>query len=201
CANRTTRLFGPHRVDFAQIFFESPLSFALVNLKPIVPGHTLVVPKRVVDRFHKLDSDEVADLWQTAQLVGQKIEAHYHANSLTFAIQDGVSAGQTVPHVHIHVLPRQDGDFNPNDKIYDEVRPSSPPTHAHTYTQTHTHTTVCIFPDRAARETVENGQRSACSAFHRPHARRGSYSQSTVQLTLIISPDRVDITTKPHPWV
>lgn len=40
-------------------------------------------------------------------------------------LQDGPAAGQTVPHVHIHVLPRKFGDFEPNDKVYDAVDQSS----------------------------------------------------------------------------
>ncbi|TVU27247.1 hypothetical protein EJB05_29844, partial [Eragrostis curvula] len=47
------------------------------------------------------------------------LEQYHEASSLTFAIQDGPQAGQTVPHVHIHVIPRRTGDFEKNDEIYD----------------------------------------------------------------------------------
>lgn len=40
---------------------------------------------------------------------------------MDFFVQDGPAAGQTVPHVHIHVLPRRPGDFEKNDDIYDEL--------------------------------------------------------------------------------
>uniref|UniRef100_H3G7M5 HIT domain-containing protein n=2 Tax=Phytophthora ramorum TaxID=164328 RepID=H3G7M5_PHYRM len=113
--------FGPFRVQNSQVFFESALSFALVNLKPIVPGHVLIVPKRPVARFEMLDVDEVSDLWTTAQLVGKKVERYHSASSLTFAIQDGKAAGQTVQHVHIHVIPRVVHDFEYNDDIYTEI--------------------------------------------------------------------------------
>jgi bis(5'-adenosyl)-triphosphatase len=43
------------------------------------------------------------------------------AESLTFTMQDGVASGQTVSHVHIHVLPRKEGDFANNDDVYEEV--------------------------------------------------------------------------------
>ncbi|KAF1316239.1 hypothetical protein FI667_g15574, partial [Globisporangium splendens] len=133
CLDTSERCFGPFRVRSSQIFYESPLSFALVNLKPIVPdsstciglclrvGHVLVIPKRCVDRFQQLDVDEVADIWHTAQLVGKTIEKHFGASSLTFAIQDGEAAGQTVRHVHIHILPRAPADFVNNDDIYTEI--------------------------------------------------------------------------------
>jgi len=49
------------------------------------------------------------------------LERHYKAESLTLAIQDGPAAGQTVPHVHIHVLPRRRNDFRKNDEVYDAI--------------------------------------------------------------------------------
>lgn len=47
------------------------------------------------------------------------VESHYKAGALNLAIQDGELAGQTVPHVHIHILPRQSGDFKNNDDVYE----------------------------------------------------------------------------------
>lgn len=52
-----------------------------------------------------------------AQKVGSVVEKHFHATSLTLAIQDGPQAGQTVPHVHVHILPRKAGDFAQNDEV------------------------------------------------------------------------------------
>jgi bis(5'-adenosyl)-triphosphatase len=49
--------------------------------------------------------------------VGTVAERHFKGQSLTLAIQDGPYAGQTVPHVHIHVLPRKPGDFEKNDEV------------------------------------------------------------------------------------
>ncbi|KAK9785775.1 hypothetical protein WJX73_000072 [Symbiochloris irregularis] len=117
--------FGKFDIQRSEIFTETRLSFAFVNLKPVVPGHVLVSPKRVVPRFVDLESEEVSDLWTLAQRVGKAAEAHFKADSLTFAIQDGPQAGQTVPHVHIHILPRRAGDFAENDEVYDAIDHSS----------------------------------------------------------------------------
>lgn len=78
-------------------------------------------PLRVARRFRDLSAEEVGDLWRLAQAVGGALEAHHRASSLTLAIQDGPAAGQTVPHVHIHVLPRRAGDFARNDDVYDSL--------------------------------------------------------------------------------
>jgi hypothetical protein len=60
-------------------------------------------------------------MWQTAQRVGRVLEKHHGASALTLAIQDGADAGQTVPHVHVHVLPRRGGDFERNDEVYPAI--------------------------------------------------------------------------------
>ena len=66
--------------------------------------------RRVVPRFVDLTPEECADLWALAQRVGRGVEGHFGAAGLTLAIQDGPAAGQTVPHVHIHILPRRVSD-------------------------------------------------------------------------------------------
>ncbi|CAK9859208.1 unnamed protein product [Sphagnum jensenii] len=115
--------FGKFKIDPSEVFLVTDHSYAFVNLKPVVPGKfiTILSSRRVVNRFLDLTSEEVSDLWLTAKYVGQKLEPFYNASSLTFTIQDGPKAGQTVPHVHVHMLARKDGDFENNDKIYDVV--------------------------------------------------------------------------------
>ena len=53
--------------------------------------------------------------------MGTAIEGHFGASALTLTIQDGAEAGQTVHHVHVHILPRKKGDFEKNDEIYDAI--------------------------------------------------------------------------------
>ncbi|CAO3626184.1 unnamed protein product [Mucor hiemalis] len=61
------------------------------------------------------------DLMLSAQRIGGIVEKHYQCTSLTLTIQDGPQAGQTVPHVHMHVIPRRKGDWADNDDIYKEL--------------------------------------------------------------------------------
>jgi bis(5'-adenosyl)-triphosphatase len=90
----------------------------------VVPGHVLVVSRRVVARFADLTPEETTDLWSLAKKVGTCVESHFGATSLTYAIQDGPAAGQTVPHIHVHVLPRKPGDFENNDEVYEHIEKS-----------------------------------------------------------------------------
>ena len=99
-------LFGRFLVLNSQVFFESDTCRALVNLKPLVEGHVLVVPKDVVPTLGELSDARHRDLWRAARRVHSLITEEYGATGANIAVQDGVHAGQSVPHAHVHVLPR-----------------------------------------------------------------------------------------------
>ncbi|XP_016468493.1 bifunctional bis(5'-adenosyl)-triphosphatase/adenylylsulfatase FHIT-like isoform X2 [Nicotiana tabacum] len=80
-------MFGPYKIDKKEVFYSTDLSYALVNLRPLLPGHVLVCPRREAKRFADLTADETSDLWLTAQKVGKQLESYHKASSLTFAIQ------------------------------------------------------------------------------------------------------------------
>ncbi|ORY25803.1 HIT-like domain-containing protein, partial [Naematelia encephala] len=82
----------------------------------------LIIPRRVVPRLSDLKAEEVSDLFLSVQKVGQAIERAYNAEALTISLQDGTVAGQSVPHVHVHIMPRHRTDFGgDNDKIYPAI--------------------------------------------------------------------------------
>ncbi|UPK97589.1 hypothetical protein LCI18_008524 [Fusarium solani-melongenae] len=115
--------FGPFEVT-NQVFFTTPYSFALVNLKPLIPGHVLVCPHSPHKRLTDLTPAETADLFTTVQLIQRLLARAYfpspepEAGSFSVAVQDGADAGQTVPHVHVHVVPRTPGDMGAPDAVY-----------------------------------------------------------------------------------
>lgn len=113
--------FGPHNITADQIFLCTKYSFGLVNLKPVVPGHVLVISRRVVPRFQQLTAEENNDLFLAAKIISKQVESIYKAESLTLTIQDGPQAGQSVPHIHLHLIPRYTGDWMNNDDIYGEI--------------------------------------------------------------------------------
>ena len=72
-------------------------------------------------RLAELSHEEMTDLFLTVQRVGRMVERVYDASSLNIAMQDGVDAGQSVPHVHAHIIPRKAADMDDkggNDAIY-----------------------------------------------------------------------------------
>ncbi|ADV25291.1 bis(5'-adenosyl)-triphosphatase [Cryptococcus gattii Ru294] len=93
--------------------------FSIDSLLSLCPFYVLIVPKRVVPRLADLEANEVSDLFLSVQHIGKVLEDVYKARAMTVSLQDGVAAGQSVPHVHIHLIPRHPTDYDgKNDRIY-----------------------------------------------------------------------------------
>ena len=93
--------FGTILIPATQVFWEGLWTYALVNLRPVTPGHVLVVPKRVIPHFTDLTPSELHELMDASA----RISALLAQGRSTIAIQDGADAGQSVPHLHVHVVP------------------------------------------------------------------------------------------------
>ncbi|CCH60147.1 hypothetical protein TBLA_0C03440 [Henningerozyma blattae CBS 6284] len=104
-----------------QVFYKTKYTYALVNLKPIVPGHVLVVPLRPsAYTLSDLSFEESQDYFNTLQLIQRFISWFYKSDALNIAIQDGPEAGQSVPHLHAHIIPRYKF-HNYGDQVYDKI--------------------------------------------------------------------------------
>lgn len=99
--------FGPKiQLDSSQLFYASALSVASVNLKPLCPGHVLVIPRRCVQYMGELTEAERVDLWRTVRTVQEVVCRVHGAKGCKIGVQDGRDAGQSVAHVHVHLLPQ-----------------------------------------------------------------------------------------------
>lgn len=98
--------FGNVSVPGSCIFLKSRHSQAFVNKKPVVPGHVLVTPERPAKRLTDMKKTEICDLIQLTQIAVEVIIKEHEPETLQVAIQDGSAAGQTIEHVHIHVVPQ-----------------------------------------------------------------------------------------------
>lgn len=71
-SSRTTQNFqfgDAISISPKHVFYETPLSFAFVNLKPVVPGHVLVCPKRIVEKYEEMTTEEISDAMSVSQKV------------------------------------------------------------------------------------------------------------------------------------
>jgi histidine triad (HIT) family protein len=111
--NRTTNCccaFCDPKVLEYQKFYEDELVIALYTHKPIFPGHSLIIPKKHVERFEMLSEAEVTRIGQVIQKVNKAAEKVFGTSSYLLLQKNGKEVGQSVPHVHFHYIPRQAGD-------------------------------------------------------------------------------------------
>ena len=97
------------------IIASSSLSVAFFDGFPVSPGHALIIPKRHVSSFFDLSKDEQQDLLNLTDRVKQIVEERYHPDGYNIGINVGEAAGQSIFHVHMHLIPRYQGDV-PNPR-------------------------------------------------------------------------------------
>jgi len=103
------------------------LAWAFPTNIPVVPGHTLVVPKRCVAKFEDLNKEEVDAIFDLVNKLKIALIKTFGAEGFNIAWNEGKLAGQSVPHFHLHLLPRKEGDtgiteYEPRKFLY---RPGS----------------------------------------------------------------------------
>ena len=97
-------------------FAESRNYRAVYNIAPILPGHSLIVPIEHTSSFIDLDDESMLELVQFSRKVVKTLQKAFSTLSFDWTIQDGVPAGQTVDHFHLHIIPRKPNDLsNPGD--------------------------------------------------------------------------------------
>jgi diadenosine tetraphosphate (Ap4A) HIT family hydrolase len=91
-------------------WLETEAALAVPDLYPAAEGHTLVLPKRHVERFFELDPGEQRAVWELVADVHVRLREAHRPDGFTIGINDGLAAGQTMAHAHVHVIPRHLGD-------------------------------------------------------------------------------------------
>jgi len=87
------------------------LAFAIRDTHPATPGHTLVVPRRLVATWFDATADERHAIFEVVDEVKRQLDAATPApDGYNIGINSGTAAGQTVMHLHVHVIPRYRGD-------------------------------------------------------------------------------------------
>lgn len=94
-----------------QILARTQSFFAVRDKYPVNVGHTLLIPFRHVSRLRDLSVEEFGDLRQILGMVQDEL-ADQSAEGFNVGVNEGEAAGQTIPHLHIHVIPRYTGDVD-----------------------------------------------------------------------------------------
>ncbi len=92
-------------------FAASDNFLAIYNLAPILPGHSLVIPRRHILSLLELSDPELCELALFSRDIVKVLQKAFGSHSFDWTIQEGVEAGQTIPHLHLHLIPRTQGDL------------------------------------------------------------------------------------------
>jgi bis(5'-adenosyl)-triphosphatase len=95
---------------------------AFYNIAPILPGHSLIIPNKHYESLFELTDDELSEMMLFARKITSVLKTVFNCDGFDWTIQDGVSAGQTVPHLHLHVIPRKPMDLPDNSNWYNKIR-------------------------------------------------------------------------------
>ena len=98
------------RAIYRDVFFETKHFIAIYNRRPILPGHTLIVPKRHVTRIVSLTSDEMLELRDMLRKLLPKLLKTYGADAYNLNTNAGENAGMVINHLHFHLVPRTAND-------------------------------------------------------------------------------------------
>lgn len=104
--------------DNLKIQAENDLAFAVFDGFPVNPGHVLVMPKRHVANYFELTKNELSAIQELLFLMKSRVEKEFHPDGFNIGINVGECAGQSVFHVHVHLIPRFKGDVeNPRGGV------------------------------------------------------------------------------------
>ena len=94
----------------AKIILQNKSTMALLDAFPLAAGHTLVIPRSHYAKLQDMKRVDVEALFETTWQVVSAVEAGSQTSATTIAVHNGKDAGQEIPHVHVHLIPRKPGD-------------------------------------------------------------------------------------------
>ncbi len=103
-----------------RLIAHSETVLAMFDVYPVSSGHALIIPRRHVEDYFDLKYGEKRDVWNMVELVKSLLDYTYRPDGYNIGINMAREAGQTVPHAHVHLIPRyKEGDvIKPRDRVW-----------------------------------------------------------------------------------
>lgn len=115
-------------LEHSPVVFASGNGFAAIyNISPILPGHSLVVPYQHVTSLFELTEDEISEFFSFARDITAFLCEAFESEAYDWSLQEGVEAGQSISHLHLHIIPRKQGDLADNGDWYGLLQQSVDP--------------------------------------------------------------------------
>jgi len=90
--------------------YEDEFTLAFLDIVPVNPGHTLVIPKKHYENIFAAPEETLVQMMKTIKKVAHGIKDGLHIDDMNIGMNNGTHSGQTVYHAHIHLMPRKQGD-------------------------------------------------------------------------------------------
>jgi bis(5'-adenosyl)-triphosphatase len=98
------------------VFYESTHFMAIYNVAPVFPGHAMIIPKAHITGLLIIPEEEIVEMVKLSRIVVRILQKAFHARGFNWSIQEGEEAGQTIKHLHMHIIPRKPQDLeHPGD--------------------------------------------------------------------------------------
>jgi len=105
-------VFCDYLVKKEKVIFDNKLAFTIYDGFPVNKGHMLIMPKRHVESFFELTSDEKLAIDELVTRTKAFLDENFKPDAYNLGINEGVYAGQSILHCHLHVIPRYIGDVS-----------------------------------------------------------------------------------------
>lgn len=97
-------------LDKERVIFENNFSYALLDIYPVTKGHTLIIPKRHILSIEEIKENEFLDLFDTFLRIKTGLNKILNPDGFNFGINIEKASGQSIEHIHFHLIPRYFGD-------------------------------------------------------------------------------------------
>ncbi len=94
-----------------QIIYESSHALAIYNIAPILPGHSLVIPRKHLESINELNEQELLGFFSFARSTTKILCKAFGSDGFDWSLQESEAAGQSIAHFHLHIIPRKKGDL------------------------------------------------------------------------------------------
>lgn len=95
-----------------RVELENDYAIAIFDKYPVNQGHMLIIPKRHFSNFFEVADEEIIAINHLLKESKDYLEEKYHPDGYNIGVNIGETAGQTVMHLHIHLIPRYQGDID-----------------------------------------------------------------------------------------
>jgi diadenosine tetraphosphate (Ap4A) HIT family hydrolase len=93
-----------------EIIAEFDHCYAMKDNYPVSPGHLLIIPYRHIDNWFEADEEVQVDIIRALSILKKRLDTEHHPDGYNIGANCGEAAGQSVHHLHVHLIPRYNGD-------------------------------------------------------------------------------------------